>query len=278
MEVLEREPDRPEGYCEAFLSVFPVRGAAVSTIGEILGSETRGRLRRRCSSARRAAVRPRRRPVLGCDAGGSARSGVGHPRERTGTVARVHRVRRQGRHRSLFAFPLSVGPLRFGAVDLYSVDPVRLSGAQARQAGALAEVVSRHVLRRALNAMGADEGEAVSAFSRRLVHQASGVVLAQLDVSADDARLVIQGQAFATEQADDGGGAGHPRRKAALRPRWEAGSRSRNERRDAAATARDLRQTRRHARRRLRRGRPAADARRHVPRRSGYDRRRHPPR
>jgi len=101
---------------------------------------------------------------------------------------------------SVFAFPLSVGPLRFGAVDLYSAEPVDLSDTQTQQAGAMAEVVSRHVLRRALTSIGGDENEAVSAYSRRLVHQASGVVLAQIDVSADDARLVIQGQAFASSR------------------------------------------------------------------------------
>ena len=34
--------------------------------------------------------------------------------------------------------------------------------------------------------------------SRRVVHQATGVVLAQLELSPEDAQLVIQGQAFAT--------------------------------------------------------------------------------
>jgi len=101
---------------------------------------------------------------------------------------------------SVFAFPLSVGPLRFGAVDLYSAEPVSLSDAQAQQAGAMAEVVSRHVLRRALSTIGGADGNVVSAYSRRLIHQASGVVLAQIDVSADDARLVIQSQAFASSR------------------------------------------------------------------------------
>ena len=200
MEVLESQPDRLEGYYEAFLSVLPVGGAAVSTVGEVLGSETLAAsdaLATRldelqfdlgegpCWDAMRAA-----QPVL-------------VPEIRSGASARwpafAESAVRDG-VASLFAFPLGVGPVRFGAVDLYSVHPVHLSGAQARQAGALAQVVSRHVLRRALNAIGAEEGEAVTAFSRRIVHQASGVVLAQLDLSADDARLVIQGQAFATSR------------------------------------------------------------------------------
>jgi ribosomal protein S4 len=37
-------------------------------------------------------------------------------------------------------------------------------------------------------------------FSRRLIHQATGMVLAQLDISAGDARLLIEGHAFAQNQ------------------------------------------------------------------------------
>jgi hypothetical protein len=48
-----------------------------------------------------------------------------------------------------------------------------------------------------LSAIGEDPGEGISAFSRRLIHQATGVVLASIEVSAEDARLVIQGHAFA---------------------------------------------------------------------------------
>jgi hypothetical protein len=99
--------------------------------------------------------------------------------------------------RSIFAFPLAVGPLRMGAIDLYSVAAVSLDRRQTRQADAMAGVVSRHVLRHALTAVGQEDLAAGTAYSRRLLHQATGVVLAMLDISADDARLVIQGHAFA---------------------------------------------------------------------------------
>jgi hypothetical protein len=199
METLERDADQPERYCEAFLSVFPIGGAAVSTIGQVLGSETL------------AASDPvaARLDELQFDLG----EGPCWDAMRSAAPVLVPAIRKTGPRlwpaftgsvvkngvSSVFAFPLSVGPLRFGAVDLYSADPVSLSDAQTQQAGAMADVVSRHVLRRALTSLG-DESEAVSAYSRRLVHQASGVVLAQIDVSADDARLVIQGQAFASSR------------------------------------------------------------------------------
>lgn len=201
METLEREPDEPERYCEAFVSVFPIGGAAVSTIGQVLGSETL------------AATDPiaARLDELQFDLG----EGPCWDAMRSAYPVLVPAIRATGPARwpaftesvvkdgvsSVFAFPLTIGPLRFGAVDLYSTDPVILSDAQAHQAGAMAEVVSRHVLRRALNSIGVEESDAVSAFSRRLVHQASGIVLAQIDVSADDARLVIQGHAYAASRS-----------------------------------------------------------------------------
>jgi AmiR/NasT family two-component response regulator len=43
--------------------------------------------------------------------------------------------------------------------------------------------------------------DAGNPYSRRIVHQATGIVLAQLDVSADDARLVIQSHAFANDRS-----------------------------------------------------------------------------
>jgi hypothetical protein len=197
MDTLENTPDQPDGYCRAFLSVLPVAGAAVSTIGEVLGSETiaasdsqAARLDELqfdlgegpCWDAMRSAY-----PVLAPSIGTTGR---------TRWPSFTQSIVTDGVN-SVFAFPLAVGPLRFGAVDLYSTAPVSLSDTQAQQAEAMAEVISRHVLRRALASIGDDGDEVVSAFSRRLIHQASGVVLAQIGISADDARLVIQGQAFA---------------------------------------------------------------------------------
>jgi hypothetical protein len=197
MDALERSADGPAGFCRPFLAVLPVSGASVSTVGDVLGSETLA-----ASDALAARLDELQfdlgegpcwdamkfgRPVLEPDL-----------RNRPNTVwpafsaAILH-----DDIRSIFAFPLSVGPLRMGAIDLYSVAPVSLDRRQTRQADAMAGVVSRHVLRHALTAVGQEDGGTGTAYSRRLLHQATGVVLAQLDISADDARLVIQGHAFA---------------------------------------------------------------------------------
>ncbi|HSP75667.1 MAG TPA: ANTAR domain-containing protein [Cryobacterium sp.] len=101
---------------------------------------------------------------------------------------------------ALFAFPLLLGPLRLGALDLYTSRPSRLSDLSIRQTSGLATVVSRLVLARAIRLSESDvegDAEARRHFSRREVHQATGMVLAQLGVPAPDALLVIQGHAFA---------------------------------------------------------------------------------
>jgi hypothetical protein len=96
----------------------------------------------------------------------------------------------------LFAYPLIFGPLRLGALDLYTDLPLEWSPQAAADAEALAQALARTVLRSAIDreAAGADEGP----HSRRLIHQATGMVIAQLRVSPDDAELLIRGHAFAT--------------------------------------------------------------------------------
>jgi hypothetical protein len=101
---------------------------------------------------------------------------------------------------SLFAFPLLVGNLNFGAVDLYASEPANLSPAQVQNATVMANAVSRHILRRALHETGGQYEEAGNASSRRVVHQATGMLIAQLRLPSDDATLILQGQAFATDR------------------------------------------------------------------------------
>jgi GAF domain-containing protein len=193
---LQNSGAKQHDFSAPFLDVFPVTGAAVSTVGDFLGSETLsatdGRAARLdelqfdlgegpCWDALRLS-----RPILEPDV-------VNHPRIVWPAFSPAMREQHVG---AIFAFPLTVGSLRIGAVDLYSVQPVTFDDTHTRQATAMADVVSRHVLRNALAAVDVDE-HPVSAYSRRLIHQATGMVLAQLDLSPDDARLVIHGHAFA---------------------------------------------------------------------------------
>lgn len=97
--------------------------------------------------------------------------------------------------RGMYAFPLAVGSLELGAVGLYSTKPMVLSESEIAGATAMAETVSWQVLRRIVT----DEEPAEdSPYSRREIHQATGMVLAQLDVSAEDAILLLRAHAFSS--------------------------------------------------------------------------------
>jgi len=101
---------------------------------------------------------------------------------------------------AMFVFPLSIGPLRLGAVDLYTLRPHELSDAEQGRAQVMADLVSKHVLRQALVEAGVDPDEErrESRYTRRAVHQATGMVIAQLETTPEDAHLLLQGHAFAT--------------------------------------------------------------------------------
>ena len=198
LDSLVRAADSPTELCWPFLEMFPVSGAAVSTVGDLLGSET-------ISASDALAFRVDElqfdlgegpswdamnfvRPVLEPDL-----------RNRSSTIwpAFLPAILDEDVS-AMFAFPLAVGPLRIGAVDLYSTQPLTLDATQSKQAGAMADDVGKQVLRRALQVADGENDDIGNAHSRRLVHQATGMVLAQLRIAADDARLVIQGHAFAT--------------------------------------------------------------------------------
>ena len=201
IDALERSADHPPAFAKPFVEMFPISGAAVSTVGSLFGSET-------VSASNTLAARIDElqfdlgegpcwdamilaRPILEPNIQVSPR----RIWPAFSTALRDQNVA------SLFAFPLTLGGLRIGAIDLYSDRPVELDDSQSRQAEAMATIVGRNVLRRALDELAGDYDDTVNAFSRRLVHQATGMVLAQLRIPADDARLVIQGHAFATNRS-----------------------------------------------------------------------------
>jgi hypothetical protein len=198
LEALRSAEQRPESFAKPFVDVLPVSGAAVSTMGALLSTET-------ISASDDLAARldelqfdlsegpcwqaiAGRRPVLAPALG--SRGNADWP---TFAAAAAN-----AGVNSMFAFPLVVGSLSVGAVDLYSLPEVDLTRDQCLQAIAMSEIIGRHVLRHAIRAGEIpDAEEEPGGFSRRVVHQATGIVIAQLGISADDARLVVQGHAFA---------------------------------------------------------------------------------
>ncbi|MDY0910448.1 GAF domain-containing protein [Microbacterium sp. CFBP9034] len=200
MDALEDEGFTAARYSDPFVAVLPVTGAAVSTLGHLLGSETISATdagaahldevqfdlgEGPCWDALRL-VRPVTEPSL------TTRGRLRWPAFAAAVV--------DDAVRSVFAFPLAVGTLRIGAVDLYSRESMILDPLQMQRAEAMAEVVGRRVLRDALNEVNGGSAS-VNPRSRRMVHQATGFVIAQLQVAADDAQLVIEGHAFAASRS-----------------------------------------------------------------------------
>lgn len=182
---------------EEVLAVVPVAGAAISTLGGLLGSET-------ITASDDVIARVDElqfdlgegpcwdaiatgRPVLEPDLRGRPnRTWPAFSRAVPEDVA------------ALFAIPLLVGPLRLGAIDLYDARPRPLSDTELVRAATVAADVSRTVLRQAIEESGLEESPAgARPRSRRRIHQATGFVIAQLDVSAADAELLIRARAFA---------------------------------------------------------------------------------
>jgi len=191
--------ERGTSLCRPFLRVLPVTGAAVSTLGPPFGSETV------CASDADAA----RIDELQFDLGeGPCWDALASRRPVLTTDLRQERARwplfsaglGDVQAGALFAFPLALGSLNIGAVDLYRRGPGSLTAAEVEDATVLAGLCARHVIRRSLADVpdtGVADRASVEGFSRREVHQATGMVLAQLGVSAADALLIINGFAFA---------------------------------------------------------------------------------
>jgi GAF domain/ANTAR domain len=102
----------------------------------------------------------------------------------------------------IFGFPLRVGAVRLGALNLYCDQPRALTDEQHADALVMADVVSQAVL--ALQADAPPDKLAVAlevdANFQYVVHQASGIVAAQLDVSVGQAFIRLKAYAFGNDR------------------------------------------------------------------------------
>jgi len=193
--------DNGTSLCDPFVGLFPVDGAAVSLLGARVGQSTV------CSSSTTAArldeiqldsgdgpcwqAMETRKTVVAADIRSMPNSSWRGFLDILREDAIVDEVG------SMYALPLVVGSLEIGAIDLYSSGVGVLSRPQLQEATTLARIAAWQVLRRVLS----DEVDAThSSGPRREVHQATGMVLAQLNISAQDAELMLRAHAFATGQ------------------------------------------------------------------------------
>ncbi|WP_104174688.1 GAF domain-containing protein [Arthrobacter sp. Y81] len=100
---------------------------------------------------------------------------------------------------AIFVFPLKVGALDLGVVELHRTTPGSLSTSDQSTAAVIADETAWHLLRRVLSVNSPDTDPTVDTalMSRREIHQATGMVLAQAGTTAAEALLLLRAHAFA---------------------------------------------------------------------------------
>lgn len=104
--------------------------------------------------------------------------------------------------RAVFGFPLRTGTANLGALDLYLDQPGDLRPDQVSDAVVLAGVISTTVLALQADAAPGELPALLDAtmLSRAVVHQASGMVSAQLDIGVADALVRIRAHAYTSNR------------------------------------------------------------------------------
>ena len=104
---------------------------------------------------------------------------------------------------AIFGFPLQVGAVRLGALNLYRDHPGALTADQHAYAVAMADVVAEAVLLMQANAEPeqiSSELEASANF-QYIVHQAAGMIAVQLEVTVALALIRLRAYAFGNERS-----------------------------------------------------------------------------
>jgi hypothetical protein len=104
--------------------------------------------------------------------------------------------------RAVFGFPLQVGAVRLGALNLYSDAPGPLTDGQHADALLMAGIVAHALM---LLQAGAPAGTVATELEANadfqyVVHQASGMVAAQLEVSVGQALIRLRAHAFGNDR------------------------------------------------------------------------------
>lgn len=100
---------------------------------------------------------------------------------------------------AVFAFPLQVGGIKLGVVDLYQDEPGPLADSTAEEARALAHAATAVLLHLQSTTGRGDVHDDLEdlVLDRAEVHQATGMVSVQIGSSLSDAFAVLRGRAFA---------------------------------------------------------------------------------
>ena len=102
--------------------------------------------------------------------------------------------------RAVFGFPIRIGAVRLGALNLYRNRPGPLDDDQHADALVMADVAARAVLSAQVDAppggIGADLETGTDQWL--IVHQAAGMVSVQLDIAVEEALVRLRAHAFVT--------------------------------------------------------------------------------
>ncbi|MDX6319582.1 MAG: hypothetical protein QOD35_2982 [Nocardioidaceae bacterium] len=103
---------------------------------------------------------------------------------------------------AIFAFPLQVGAIRLGVLDLYRDSPGMLRESELDEALAYADAATELILELQGQAQGDALHPALSegfAYSP-VIHQATGMISAQAGIGVGDALLLLRARAYAAER------------------------------------------------------------------------------
>lgn len=103
---------------------------------------------------------------------------------------------------AVFGFPIQVGAARLGALNLYCVEAGALTGDQHADALVTADVVARTLIAMQANAPRGGLAAEIEAGGdlQLVVHQASGMVAAQLEVNVAEALIRLRAFAFGNDR------------------------------------------------------------------------------
>ena len=202
--VAEGGESAPLRVCEAGVEALPVDGAAITMMSDVdrqepvcASDEVAGRIDELqftlgegpCLQAFTSG-----RPVLITD----LREGV----DRRWPVFSLHAQRTGAR--GLYVFPLQLGPTKVGVMDLYSLAPGNLELRELSATLRVADAAVRTLLDRRRGKVGEEpSGSYDLPLHRAEVHQATGMILAQAGVSAEEALAMLRAYAFANERPID---------------------------------------------------------------------------
>lgn len=184
--------DDPDALCRPYLQRFAIDGVAISTLGSTFGGETVAASD--TTAARLDEIQldlgegpcwdaiHQRAPILVADTRTDARWPIFNVALESIDV------------RTIYAAPLTYAGLTVGVIDLYARQPRRLTTTDRSKIDAVTASTALQVLLAVLGENGDEESTNLN--SRRVVHQATGMIIARDRVTAEDALLLLRAHAF----------------------------------------------------------------------------------